>query len=33
MEANTLKHFPRVQQDFIENSPREACLCFTARTW
>ena len=25
-----LKHFPRVQQDVIENSPREACLCFTA---
>ena len=34
MGANTLKHFPRVQQqDFIENSPWEACLCFTARTW
>ena len=34
MGANTLKHFPHVQQqDFIENSPWEACLCFTARTW
>lgn len=30
MGANMLMHFPGVHEDFIENSQREACLCFTA---